>query len=97
MLELEIAIGAELDLIEIGGYTEHNWGALQRERYIRAIIDRFEWLQEDPTRGKNREVIKPNYYSYHQGRHEIFYTYSTTKLTILAVLHESMDHQRHLG
>lgn len=96
MLELEIALDAENDLIEIGAYTESRWGTDQRGRYIMVLVDRFNWLLENPTHGKNRDVIKKGYYSFHQEKHEIFYTFSTTKLTILAVLHERMDYKRHL-
>ncbi len=96
MLNLIIAEDVELDLIDIGNHTESRWGIEQREKYIAGLVDRFYWLIENPNDGKKQNEIKEGYYSYHQGRHEIFYTFDQIELTVLAVLHERMDFKRHL-
>jgi len=36
------------DLKNIARYTRQQWGEVQRERYLRALDERFRWLAEQP-------------------------------------------------
>ena len=82
---------AEQNLEEIGRYTFKEWGASQRDEYLRKIVDRFSDLAENPYLGRARNEIKPGYFSYPEGSHLIFYTIRKNTIEILAVLHEKMD------
>ena len=96
MLKLKLAKEAKKDIKAIGRYTQKQWGEAQRRVYIRSLYDRFEWLIENPGLGKNRSDIHEGYYSYHEGKHQIFYIIDNEILTVIGVLHENMDFQQHL-
>ncbi len=55
---------AQNDLEEIWLYTMQEWGIAQADKYVRALISRFEWLSENPQIGKRRDDIKSGYYSF---------------------------------
>ncbi|EIC22455.1 type II toxin-antitoxin system RelE/ParE family toxin [Thiorhodovibrio frisius] len=82
---------AASDLRDIAGYTLMTWGRKQRDDYLRELDKRFNWLAENPTRGKPREDIREGYRSYSQGSHVIFYLVRDTCIDIIGVLHQRMD------
>jgi toxin ParE1/3/4 len=86
---------ARSDLRNISRYTDKNWGRQQRFKYIKQLKDRFSYLAEKPQMGKKRDEIIGSPYSYHEGRHVIFYRTSAEGIEILRVLHDSMDFPRH--
>lgn len=86
------------DLRDIARYTEEQWGATQRDQYLVALDDRFSWLANNPQLGKNRDEIRPNFLSYPEGMHVIFYRESNINecIEIIGILHRSMDYELHL-
>ncbi|MCF6337765.1 MAG: hypothetical protein L3J84_07400 [Gammaproteobacteria bacterium] len=46
---------------------------LQAGSYLKAGIQRFDWLAENPTLGKPRDDIKQGYFCFPQGLQHIFY------------------------
>ena len=48
----EITPRAKRDLLEIGRFTGKTWGKEQRDRYLKALTDRFDWLAEFPRAGQ---------------------------------------------
>ena len=96
MLRLNIASRAYQDLIDIGEYTERQWGYEQRAKYLRQLLDRIKWLAENPHLGKPRPEIAAGDFSYREGKHQIFfYFYDDRQITIIGVLHERMDFESH--
>ena len=79
------------DLINIARYTEITWGKQQRNRYLKALEKRFEWLAENPLLGKERTDLHQGYYSFPQGQHVIFYLAGQNVIDIIGVLHQEMD------
>lgn len=79
------------DLINIARYTEATWGKKQRNSYLKAIEQRFEWLGENPLFGKHRADVHQGYYSFPQGQHVIFYLRGNNAIDIIGVLHKEMD------
>lgn len=79
------------DLINIARYTEITWGKQQRNRYLKALEKRFEWLAENPLLGKDRIDIHQGYYSFPQEQHVIFYLPGNNVVDIIGVLHKQMD------
>lgn len=57
------------DLKNIARYTRQQWGEGQREKYMRALDDRFRWLSEHPRSGKHRPDVAEGYYCFPQGSH----------------------------
>jgi toxin ParE1/3/4 len=86
---------ARADLRDISRYTDKKWGRQQRFNYIKQLQDRFSYLANKPQRGKKRDEIIGSPYSYHEGRHVIFYRITSAGIEIMRVLHDSMDFPRH--
>lgn len=96
MKRLVITDAAQTDLSDIGRYTEREWGAAQRRRYLEAIRARLMELRENPGIGAPRDEIIPGHRSVQSGRHVIFYRETPDSIVIIRVLHERMDLRRHL-
>lgn len=90
-MSYRLSPSAERDLFDIWDYTITTWGEQQAERYLQRLDARFMSLAEEPSRGKLRTDILPDYYSYHEGRHIIFYTIHDSEIAIARILHERMD------
>jgi len=95
MKKFTISPKARADLRDISRYTDKNWGRQQRFNYIKQLQDRFSYLAEKPHMGRKRNEIIGSPYSYHEGRHMIFYLTTAEGIEILRVLHDAMDFPRH--
>lgn len=82
---------AQDDLDEIWRYSLKEWGVEQADRYLRALLARFEWLSLNPLLGKSRDEIKPGYYSFPEGSHVIFYRPNHHGIDVIGILHQRMD------
>lgn len=91
MSEFKITPRAQDDLKSIGRYTLDTWGKSQRDKYLREMVQRFEWLAKRPNVGRIREDIAHGYHCYSQGSHLIFYTISEGFISIIGVVHQDMD------
>ncbi|MBU0499321.1 MAG: type II toxin-antitoxin system RelE/ParE family toxin [Gammaproteobacteria bacterium] len=91
MKSYRITPRARDDLREIGRYSERNWGRAQRNRYLRALENRFAWLAENPRLGKHRGDIREGYYSFPQGGHLVFYLIGRDGIDIIGIPHREMD------
>ncbi len=87
---------AQIDLEQIWFYTFNQWGVEQADIYLKLLLNRFSWLAKHPLLGKNREDIKPGYRSFPEGMHLIFYTVSNSSITIIGIVHQSMDVADHI-
>jgi len=97
MPEFVLSGDAETDILEIGRYTETQWGGAQRRKYLEALDNRFSVLAEAPDLGRPRDELGDGYRSFQEGRHLIFYKRTPTGIIVIRVLHESMDTARHIG
>jgi len=79
------------DLRNIARYTRRQWGKEQRDRYMRALDERFQWLAEQPQAGKHRPEVCEGYYCFAQGSHLIFYLIGPGAIDIIGVPHKRMD------
>ncbi|MBL7003661.1 MAG: type II toxin-antitoxin system RelE/ParE family toxin [Gammaproteobacteria bacterium] len=86
-----ITFRAQNDLLDIGRYTEQNWGRKQRNKYLKELESRFLWLTENSQLGKHRSDIHKDYYSYPQGHHVVFYLISNNFIDIIGLPHKEMD------
>ncbi|MEX0975712.1 MAG: type II toxin-antitoxin system RelE/ParE family toxin [Woeseia sp.] len=85
------------DLRNIARYTRQQWGEGQRERYMRALDDRFHWLAEHPRSGKHRPDIAESYHCFPLGSHLIFYLIGADAIDIIGVPHKHMDVPSYFG
>jgi len=86
----------ETDLIGIWVYTFEQWSEAQADRYLAALQNGINKLAGDPEDGKQRDTLRPGYWSKRIEHHVIFYTFNDTELRIRRVLHEAMDPDLHL-
>lgn len=79
------------DFKKIGRYTERAWSKVQRNKYLKELEARFQWLADSPLVGKNRADICDNYYSFPQGQHVIFYLIENNFIYVIGIPHKDMD------
>ena len=84
------------DIEEIARYTQREWGARQREKYLKALFSRFGELARNPMVGLARDDIAPGVRSFRAGRHIVIYLPDRGGVQIARVLHESMDVRKHM-
>lgn len=82
---------AQADLETIWLYTRDQWGVAQADTYLKALVQRFDWLAENPASGKSRDDIKLGYYCFPEGMHLIFYIQKNNKVEIIGIPHQRMD------
>lgn len=95
MSKVTITPKARADLKEISRYTDKTWGRQQRFIYLKRLRGRIELLARYPQSGKMRDDIWGKPYSFHEGRHVIFYRVTEEGIEVLRVLHDARDFQRH--
>jgi toxin ParE1/3/4 len=94
-MKVSLTPKARADLKDISRYTNQTWGRQQRLTYLKQLNNAFSFLAENPQRGKKRNEIIGSPYSYHVGRHVIFYRPIAEGIQILRILHDSMDFPQH--
>lgn len=94
---------AEADLVNVAVWTAENFGAKQADAYVDAILDTIDELSAgEPARSKARDEIAPGIRTLHmakpgrRGRHLLVYLVADDVLTIVRILHDSMEVSRHL-
>lgn len=104
MASFQVTEQAEADVSDIIEYTLERWGMKQAESYADRIEAAYVAIAEEPTRGRSRAEARPDVLGHHIGqhgrsaRHVVFYTYDALedRVTVLRVLHDSMDFDEHL-
>ena len=96
MTEYALSRRAQSDLDEIWDYSAQVWGRDQANRYVEALRDSIKRVAADPSRGRSMTVGRKSYRRYRSGSHLIFYRKAKRGIRIVRILHESMDHERHL-
>ena len=91
MATFRITPRARDDLKNIGRYTERNWGKAQRNKYLKNLDKRFNWLAESPHLGMLRTDIFEDYYSFPEGQHIVFYLIANQDIIIIGIPHKDMD------
>jgi len=104
MASLEVTQRAEDDVGDVLLYTLRRWGEAKYWEYSDLIEEAYVAITADPTQGRARAFVQPGILGHHieqpgrAARHIVFYTYDETKdcVTVVRVLHDSMDFDRHL-
>lgn len=96
MNDYRLTPAAQQDLSSIWDFTEERWDIRQAETCLREIQAAIERVAADPRRGRSRAEIREGYISYAIGSHTIFYLRRQDDIDIIRVLHQRMDHSRHL-
>ncbi len=84
------------DLESIARYTQTTWGVEQRKAYLSRLDQSFHLIAENVWIGKDCDHIREGYCSHAVGRHLVFYRVEGEAVTIVRILHQSMDVERQL-
>lgn len=87
---------AERDLAAIVDFTLETWGAAQAVKYIAGLEYLAETLAQTPDLGKARGDLHQGLMAFPYERHLIFYRKEQHGITIVRILHDSMDSPGHL-
>ncbi|WP_411705590.1 type II toxin-antitoxin system RelE/ParE family toxin [Edaphovirga cremea] len=83
------------DFTGIYDYTLLKFGAAQADHYTDALEAFFETLAGMPDMRRDYHVV-PGVMRIEFQRHSIFYTVRDTGILIARILHQQMNHKRHL-
>jgi toxin ParE1/3/4 len=87
---------AERDLERIYDYCLQEFGGARADQYIRDLDTAFHKLADNPSLAKNYTFVRSNLLAYQVVSHVVFFKLATNGITIVRVLHKSMDYGRHL-
>lgn len=91
MVRYDLTARAAADLREIGRYTKETWGLEQARRYREELEIALQKLSLSPNVGRQREAIAHGVRSFRVAAHMAFYIQRKDGITILRLLHPSMD------
>ena len=86
---------AVADLDDIWDYTAEQWGLTQVEHYIDSIRDACIGLASGNRQGRAVD-IRDGYLKYVIKRHRVFFRTSESGISVIRVLHQSMDLDQYL-
>ncbi|OCH98938.1 plasmid stabilization protein [Legionella jamestowniensis] len=88
---------AQQDLIQIRRFTLEHWGSKQSLSYLEELKKTLQLLSEMPLMGKNCSDDLKDIYRFLYGSHAIYYITIPDSILIIAILHQSMVPENHLG
>ena len=83
------------DIDDIWSYTLQQWGVKQAVIYTKSLRDSCQALTKPFAVGQSTD-IREGYFKYRSGEHFIYYKEGETEITVIRILHKSMDVGRHL-
>ena len=97
MIPVVLTPRAAANVEDIWNYSVQRWGARQAERYVKAIGEACEGLGRGTRFSQDASAVRAGYRSANVGSHVIFFRSDANgPITIVRVLHQSMDVDRHL-
>ncbi|WP_350303918.1 type II toxin-antitoxin system RelE/ParE family toxin [Photorhabdus viridis] len=87
---------AEQDLEAIFEYSYQKFGLEKAYQYIKDIDRAFHTLAEEPRLARSYSHVRPGLKAFPVASHIIFFRLMANGITIVRVLHQSMDYQRHI-
>ncbi|MGH1350299.1 MAG: type II toxin-antitoxin system RelE/ParE family toxin [Methyloligellaceae bacterium] len=96
MANYQLSIAAQEDLTHLFEDGIIRFGLTQADKYFDGLIERFQFLSENPEAGYNSYDLAPSLQRFPYQRHVIFFTNTGNGLLIVRILGEEMDFKRHL-
>lgn len=93
-MQFQLTNKAYSDLKSIAKYTHTTWGVEQRKEYLSRLDQSFYLIAENVGIGRNCDFIREGYFSHPVGKHLVFYRVEGEMVTIVRILHQSMDVER---
>lgn len=94
MTAFSVSRAARADLKNVAAYTQKVWGAEQRRIYLKGLDLAFHFLTENPLAGVPCDYIVDGLRKHHFESHTIFYEKVDDEISIVRILHKSMDVER---
>lgn len=91
MAGFRVSNAAKGDIRKIGRYTQDQWGAVQRRRYLSGLNEKFTALAQTPEIAAERREFDPPVRIHQYEKHLIVYVIDDEGILIVRVLHQSMD------
>lgn len=88
---------AEQDLINIWLYTFEEWGDKQADIYLDELSQTLKLIAEQPNIGRLRKEFIPPVRTFYHSHHLIAYQVIEGGISVIRVLHKSMDVDTHLN
>lgn len=96
MITLRLREEALADLTDIADYGAINHGWAGAEAYLASIDSALEQLRRYPLSGMARPELADDLRSLSFRQHHIFYLFSDDHVSVIRILHKSMDAARWL-
>lgn len=96
MAELHLTPAAVQDMEDIWRYTAQRWSVSQAERYIDRLTACFEALAQAPLSAPACDHIRPGYRRQVVESHVVYFRTGQDMVTVVRILHERMDANRHV-
>jgi toxin ParE1/3/4 len=87
---------ARKDLAEVWYYSNRQWGPEQADRHIAGLQEACGKLAANPSLGRPLPEVPKEVRQYLYGSHVIVYQMDGEQVYVARILHEAMDHLRHL-
>lgn len=91
MADYELSDKADEDLTEIYIFSFQKFGEAKADAHLLSLNECFSLLAANPRLGRKIDHIRQGYFQHEHGRHSIFYRQKINGITIMRVLHHSMD------
>ena len=96
MPSVKFSARAESDLESIIDFTIEHWDAHQAAKYLDGLEELTGDLAKTPALGKSRDELHKGLRVFPYESHLLFYIKARHGITVVRILHESMDAPRHL-
>lgn len=96
MRRLELTEIARADLQSIRRYSHREWGAQRTALYMSALSAVMKGLVAGTMLSRDCHDLRPRLRLAASGRHCVFFEEDASQILVVRVLHDRMDHRRHL-
>ena len=91
MSSYELYPAAENDLEKIWQYSVDTWGVRRALKYLDDLHSTFQLLTTSPFIGRQHPEFSPVVHIHPHGHHLIMYMVTAYGISVVRILHESMD------
>ena len=91
MKRIDYAAGATADIADIWDYTEERWGYAQAVAYDARIEAQIKRIAAGQAASRRAEEVGPGLRRALVGSHVVFFREDAAAVTVVRVLHQSMD------
>lgn len=95
-MNIRIQAKAKADLRGIWRYSRTEWGADKADAYLFDLENAMNLIADHPEIGFACGYIRKGYRQYAAGKHMIFYKILSDHISVIRILHESMDYKQNM-